>query len=163
MAQKNPLGPTGLTVQRNVKRLREQQNLSLAEVSRRLDKIGRKIPVLGLSRIEAGERRVDADDLVALAAVLRVSVPALLLPHQNPGGPVPLASRMSVDWRTAWNWMRGETALAASREWVALLPWRETNQPYLSAEKAAKRTFTTAIQAPTEFSVEALQEEADDG
>lgn len=102
---------------------------------------------------------MDADDLVALAAVLRVSVPALLLPHEDPGMPVSLASRMSVEWRTAWNWVRGETALAASQDWVALLPWRGTNQPYLTEEELKQKPFERL----TQFSVEAWEEMNDDG
>jgi len=46
--------------------------MSYAELSRRLTEQGRPIAALGLRRIEAGERRVDADDLVALASVLEV-------------------------------------------------------------------------------------------
>ena len=81
--RKNPQGPTGETVRHNVKRLREEQHLSYAEVSRRLDEVERPIATLGLSRIEAGERRVDADDLMALAVVLGVTPATLLLPDHD--------------------------------------------------------------------------------
>ncbi|WP_231390205.1 helix-turn-helix domain-containing protein [Nocardia sp. CNY236] len=76
----NPLGPTGEAVRANVARHRKRLNLTYAELSRRLDSINRQIPVLGLSRIEAGERRVDADDLLALAVALEVSPTTLLMP-----------------------------------------------------------------------------------
>jgi transcriptional regulator with XRE-family HTH domain len=51
------------------------------ELAERLEKVGRPIPVLGLRRIESEERRVDADDLVALAIVLGVSPVTLLMPY----------------------------------------------------------------------------------
>lgn len=79
--KKNELGPTGETVRSNVKQLRERQRLSYAELSRKLDELGRPIATLGLSRIEKGERRVDSDDLTALAAALEVSPIALLMPE----------------------------------------------------------------------------------
>ena len=69
MAEKrNPLGPTGETLQANVIALRERQNLTYAQLSRKLKAAGRAIPELGLRRIEGGDRRVDVDDLMALAA-----------------------------------------------------------------------------------------------
>lgn len=78
--KRNPLGTTGETVRTNVRRLREAQNLGYAELSRRLKAAGRTIPELGLRRIEDGGRRVDADDLMALAAALSVSPTTLLMP-----------------------------------------------------------------------------------
>lgn len=74
------MGPTGDTVRANVERVRRARGLSYAELSRQLDEIGRSIPALGLRRIEAGERRVDVDDLIALAFVLWVDPAILLLP-----------------------------------------------------------------------------------
>lgn len=61
-----------------MKRLREDQRLTFVELADRLSKIGRPIPVLGLRRIERGERRVDVDDLFSLAEVLGVEPIALL-------------------------------------------------------------------------------------
>ncbi|MGO1399578.1 MAG: hypothetical protein ACTHVO_14380 [Brevibacterium yomogidense] len=55
-------------------------DLTFAEMSRQLESRGRPIPPLGLRRIEAGERRVDVDDLMAIAVVLDVSPMRLLLP-----------------------------------------------------------------------------------
>lgn len=78
--KKNPLGPTGDTVRENVLRYRTRLNLGYADLARRLEALGRPIPVLGLSRIERGERRIDVDDLMALAVALGVSPTSLLLP-----------------------------------------------------------------------------------
>ena len=75
------LGPIGIAVAANVERLRDTQNLSYAELSRRLDELGRPIAPLGLTRIRDLKRRVDVDDLIALALALGVSPTTLLLPH----------------------------------------------------------------------------------
>lgn len=79
--KKNPLGPTGLTAAANIKRLREEQRLTYVELSHTLSELGRPIPTLGLSRIESGQRRVDADDLMAIASALGVAPNILLLPE----------------------------------------------------------------------------------
>jgi transcriptional regulator with XRE-family HTH domain len=75
-----PLGPAGNNVRRNIRRLREHYRWSYREVEERLARAGRTIPVLGLSAIDAGERHVDVDDLVALAAVFNLGVEELLQP-----------------------------------------------------------------------------------
>ena len=79
-AKRNPLGPTGETVRANVIALRERRNLTYAQLSRKLKAAGRAIPELGLRRIEDGDRRVDVDDLMALAEALEVWPIALLMP-----------------------------------------------------------------------------------
>lgn len=66
------IGEAGQRIARNVKRLREQRNLTLVELSNRLYVAGRPIPITGLRRLERGERRVDVDDLIAIAGVLNV-------------------------------------------------------------------------------------------
>lgn len=63
-----PVGQVGLTVVANVERLRKARRLSLRALSDRLAGLGRPILPIGLSRLSQGKRRVDADDLVALAA-----------------------------------------------------------------------------------------------
>ena len=77
---RSPLGPAGNNLRRNIRRLREKRRWSYREVEERLAQAGRAIPVLELSAIDAGERRVDVDDLVALAAVFDLSVEELLQP-----------------------------------------------------------------------------------
>lgn len=77
---RGPLGAAGNNVRRNVRRLREHHRWSYREVERRLAQVGRAIPVLGLSAIDTGERRVDVDDLVGLAAVFDLGIEELLQP-----------------------------------------------------------------------------------
>jgi transcriptional regulator with XRE-family HTH domain len=112
--RRNPLGPTGETVRANLQRLREAKNLGYANLARMLEEIRRPIPELGLRRIESGDRRVDADDLVALAAVLGVSPITLLLPGM-PGadkseGAV-AAPGEDVTAGRLWLWLRADAPL----------------------------------------------------
>lgn len=73
-----PMGPMGETLKGNIKRIREAQRLTYVALSERLAELGRPIPVLGLRRIERGERRVDVDDLNTLAAALKVTCAQLM-------------------------------------------------------------------------------------
>ncbi|WFS11847.1 helix-turn-helix domain-containing protein [Rhodococcus aetherivorans] len=107
--KKNPLGRTGETTAENVKRLRERQRLTFAELSRILDDLGRPIAQLGLRRIEAGERRIDVDDLVALAAALGVSPITLLMPETSDSvEKVNVTGFGTVSALEFWQWMRTE-------------------------------------------------------
>ena len=74
------VGSTGDVVRQNVRTLREQRKMTYVELTETLDTLGRPIPVLGLRRLEAGERRVDVDDLIALAEVFGVTPSVLLEP-----------------------------------------------------------------------------------
>ncbi len=76
-------GPLATQVAETVRRVREDRGLTYAKVAERLLEAGRPIPVLGLSRIERGDRRVDIDDLVALARVFRVPPLLLLFPFDQ--------------------------------------------------------------------------------
>ncbi|WP_192497770.1 helix-turn-helix domain-containing protein [Pseudoclavibacter sp. CFCC 13611] len=111
--KKIELGPTGQTVAKNVRRLRDGQNLTYAALSKRLTENGHRIPELGLRRIEAEARRVDADDLTALAVALDVSPLTLLLPEQ--GDPWTTAEITGfANERGAnvlWLWGRGDEPL----------------------------------------------------
>ena len=71
-------GPVGLRVAGMIRRARTQKEVSYADMTRRLELSGRPIAPLGLARMEKGTRRIDVDDLFAIAAALDVS-PALLL------------------------------------------------------------------------------------
>ena len=104
--KKVSLMATGETVKENVRRLREGQNLTYAALSRRLDEIGRPIATLGLTRIEAGERRVDSDDLVALALALRTTPAYLLMPDTpDEDDTVESTAIAEVSARDLWDWL----------------------------------------------------------
>lgn len=105
--RKIDLGPTGETVRKNVTRLRDTQNLTYAELSRRLKDVGNPIPPLGLRRIEAGERRVHVDDLVALAVVFAVSPNTLLMPDtEEESARVNATGIEDATARVLWHWLR---------------------------------------------------------
>lgn len=71
-------GEASIRTAENLRRIRKQQKLSYAELSRRLREAGHPIGDTGLLKIEKGERRVDVDDLVGLAEALGMD-PSVLL------------------------------------------------------------------------------------
>ncbi|WP_327008550.1 helix-turn-helix domain-containing protein [Dactylosporangium sp. NBC_01737] len=98
-------GPLATQVARSIQRIREKQRVTYAELAERLAAAGRPIPVLGLSRMEKGDRRVDLDDLVAIARALRVPPIWLLFPLGQAGEPdIDLLPgvRIPVDAALAW-------------------------------------------------------------
>lgn len=104
------LGPTGQAVRDNIQRLREAQHLTFAELSRRLEAVGNPIPPLGLRRIEAGERKVDVDDLAALAVVLGTVPNYLLMPATNTGNEDATVTGMkTVSAFEVWQWLTKAT------------------------------------------------------
>lgn len=110
----NQVSSTGSQVAENVKRLRGGGTYK--ELSKDLANLGREITVLGLRRIESGERKVDVDDLMALAIVFGVSPLTLLLP---PGGSVELTTKITgmnreISQNVAWLWARGDEPLRFS-------------------------------------------------
>jgi transcriptional regulator with XRE-family HTH domain len=107
MTRNAPLGSTGETVRRNITRLREQQNLGYTELARRTAEAGRPIPVLGVRRIESGERRVDVDELAVLAVALDVSPITLLMPEADTRDDfVTVTGRPAEEAHTVWEWLQ---------------------------------------------------------
>src|SRR5580658_5121566 len=74
-------GPSSQHVAANVRRLRRERKLSTVALSQRLAEIGHPIASTGITKIELGDRRVDVDDLVALATALDTTPSRLLLPE----------------------------------------------------------------------------------
>lgn len=142
------LGPTGEQAASAIRSLREKRRLSYAELSRILDGLGRPIPALGLRRIEAGERRIDVDDLVALALALEVSPLAILLPTSD-AAIVPNGDAYSA--RRIWDWGIGNWPLTGDE-----VTFVRDSQPLRWAEKIGDRETGDAIAlklaAHTQFS-----------
>ncbi|MGW6142136.1 helix-turn-helix domain-containing protein [Streptomyces sp. NPDC055140] len=91
------LGSVGQRLAKEVARLRGRT--SVRELSSRLSKLGRPILPSGITKIEQGQRRVDADDLVALAVALEVTPTRLLL------GPPPTdGTADDPAHQEAWEW-----------------------------------------------------------
>jgi transcriptional regulator with XRE-family HTH domain len=98
-------GPVGRSLAANIERLRQALGLSPRKLSAELDKAGRPIPPHSLARIARGERRVDVDELVALAKVLGVTPDVLLSSPEEvraapaEGGPeLPVIDPRVVSW-----------------------------------------------------------------
>lgn len=136
-------GPTSERVAANVKAVREARRLSLEALSQRMGEIGRPILRTGLAKIESGERRVDVDDLMALAIALQVTPNRLLLispvpdqvdPLESPGYPW-LAPKFVLAhpeaWKIAWNWACGGISLGF-KGWQSIpaLEWMKENRPH---------------------------------
>lgn len=107
----NQIDVTGLTVAKNIKRLRGGQLLK--DISEQLSEIGRHITPLALARIESGERKVDVDDLMAFALVFDVSPLTLLLPDS---GSALVSSKITGGFQeyaanVLWLWGRGDEPL----------------------------------------------------
>lgn len=81
--KKIELGPSGRILAAKITAVRMDQNLTYTQLSERLGHCGRPISALAVRRIEEGERRVDVDDLIALAVALGVSPNTLLAPHRT--------------------------------------------------------------------------------
>lgn len=111
-----------MNVTHTVRQFREKRNLGYAELSRKLAEIGREIPPLGLRRIESGDRRVDVDDLVALAFALEVSPLVLLLPTDTSSL---TAARPPWAAEDIWLWATGSRALPGQEN--ALQFMRDSN------------------------------------
>ena len=109
---------TAETVSANVKRLRTKQNLGLRGLSKKLGEVGRPLGHSAVDQIEKGTRRVDVDDLMALALALDVSPITLLLPGM-PGADDPSAMvavtgvESRVEAMKLWNWLKAYYPLTA--------------------------------------------------
>lgn len=107
-------GPSSVRVAANLRRIRQDRGLSYAELARRLAALGHPILDTGVIKIEKGERRIDVDDLVALAVALGTTPNRLLLPGTDiPGGTVDhaLVPEIRDTRRRLWAWASGEVPL----------------------------------------------------
>ena len=142
---KKELGPTGRRVAAAIKRARRGNNVTTAELSRRLTELGQPIPDTSITKREQGTSRVDADDLVALALALGVTPNTLLLPevgYYGSEGIHHVTPAVSGTAGELWLWAQGEKALPVllpgARSWLGdgefpILEFAVRNRPYLTA------------------------------
>jgi transcriptional regulator with XRE-family HTH domain len=105
-------GPTAVTVSENVKRLMAARGLTYEGLSRELGKIGRPILATGVLKIVNGARRVDVDDLMALAVALRVNPSTLLLPPTTQVDErYDLTGATGIPAHQVWDWADGKAPL----------------------------------------------------
>jgi transcriptional regulator with XRE-family HTH domain len=99
-------------VAQQVKALREERRLTLAQLSERLTEVGRPILPTGIKKIERGgelARRVDVDDLVGLALALGVTPNRLLFGGDAGPDPLPLTTTVAPSSRDVWEWASGQS------------------------------------------------------
>ncbi len=102
----------GRRVAENLTALREHRRLSQAELSELINRLGRQMASDSISKIEKLGRRVDVDDLVALAVALDTTPNRLLLPGNAAETEiVQLTPEFSVSALDAWKWARGRRPL----------------------------------------------------
>lgn len=104
MPTKIEIGTYGLNVARMVKLTRAALRLRLVDVATRCADAGRPMTIDAIRTIENGTRRVDPDDLVALATALGLTVRSMIT-----GGAVPLA------WETDDQDRKARAAIKAIR------------------------------------------------
>lgn len=118
------LGPTAEAVRINLQRLRYEARLSLRQLADRMPPGPGALSHSSIGEIERGVRRVDVDELTALAAVLGVSPATLLLPvsfdldaHPQPTAqpdePVQLTGTQPEARETMLRWLRGDRPISS--------------------------------------------------
>ncbi len=114
------LGATGEQVRMNVRRLRERLGLSQSQLARLTAETSRSLAATAINEIENGARRVDVDDLVALAGALGVNPNALLMPDRvGDDHDVELSGIGTVNSGRAWQWARGYSPIRDDPESLA--------------------------------------------
>jgi transcriptional regulator with XRE-family HTH domain len=134
--QRGPIekGPTTERVAANIRHYREAKGLNPQELSDRVAGLGRHINQSSIWKIESGARRVDVDDLVALALALGVT-PDLLLLRTSDSDPGTSADAVELTpHRTAtpldtWRWASGLAPLPGDD--IPREQFRRDNRPHV--------------------------------
>ena len=125
---------TADTVSTNVRRLRTDQNLGLRRLATKLGEAGRPLTHSAVDQIEKGTRRVDVDDLMALAAALDVSPATLLMPVSDEDQEVSVSGHKDkLTGRQVWDWITAHRPPRAD-VWAGagLLVWLGRSRPFWS-------------------------------
>src|SRR5215217_3344912 len=89
-------GQVGQAVSENIRAVRERRGLTQQQLAARLGELGRPIQASAVAKVEAGDRRVDVDDLAAFAVALNVSPARLLVPDVDQDEDVRMVPDLSV-------------------------------------------------------------------
>jgi transcriptional regulator with XRE-family HTH domain len=126
---------TAAAVSANVRRLRKDKNLGLRGLANKLGEVGRPLGHSAVDQIEKGTRRVDVDDLMALASALGVSPCTLLMP------PMPGDDHNQMADSTEMVEVPGEDApIPAGRLWL----WLRAEAPLPGYSRPVRRFFVDA-------------------
>lgn len=110
------VGPVGETVRRELVLLRRLRQMSQRALAQQVSALGVRLAPSAVAKIEDGSRRVDVDDLIALAVALNAPVARLLVGdfqralEDDPT--VALTPGLKVDAFRAWGFVTGQAALA---------------------------------------------------
>lgn len=108
------VGPAGRRAAASLRQLRDGRRLTTAQLSALLSRLGRPILATGITKTEGGDRRIDVDDLIALAVALDTTPNRLLLPGSaSDNESVELTPEVKVTALNAWKWATGEEPLSA--------------------------------------------------
>ena len=125
-------GAVSKRVAQNLAVLRIARRLSQPQLAKRMTELGRPMAAAVLSKTEQLDRRVDVDDLVALAIALGVTPDRLLL--TGPITPeiadqaIELTPAVRMPPLDAWLWAVGDVPLFGSD--VDPNAWRRENRPH---------------------------------
>jgi transcriptional regulator with XRE-family HTH domain len=107
-------GPVSEQLAKNLRAIRDRRRLSQEDLAVALAAVGRPMQRSAIAKVEKGDRRVDVDDLVALALALNVTPARLLLPDVAIDDDVELTDQVRAPAWMVWQWMLGAVSLAAN-------------------------------------------------
>ena len=134
----NPAGLTNNYVAQNIRRARQSIGMDLRTLSQRLTEAGRKLSVSGVSKVELGDRRVDVDDLTALAYLLRTTPAALLTPPDEAATLTGVPESCLPEELQAW--IAGAVKLTTDD---LVRYWKEQRFTAISAKRWAEQMLTS--------------------
>jgi len=120
----NPPGHTNQYVAGNIRAARQAIGMDLRTLSKLLTDAGRKLSPSGISKLEAGDRRVDVDDLTVIAYLLRTTPAAFLTPPDAASGVTGVPGEYLPEeiekWMQGWLTLTPEGLLTYwQQEWFA--------------------------------------------
>ena len=109
-------GSVGEAVAHNVRVVRDRRQLTQQQLAKKLGELGRSMQASTVAKIESGDRRVDVDDLAALAVALNVSPARLLIPDVEEDDDVRVVPAFAVPSWSAWGWATGRHSLSSATD-----------------------------------------------
>ncbi|WP_280317595.1 AIPR family protein [Nocardia wallacei] len=119
------LGPTGVRVGERLRELRHARGLTLNALAAKLEEAGRPIDWSALAKMEKGQRRIDVDDLLALALALNAPPNWLLFSHNENETSLQLTPAVQLSTLAAWSWATQDLNSEAASPHAVNVPSRE--------------------------------------
>ncbi|WP_448235849.1 helix-turn-helix domain-containing protein [Microbacterium paulum] len=134
----NPAGITHSHVSANLRAARQAIGMDVRTAARLMTEAGRKLSPSGISKIENGDRRVDVDDLTALAYLLRTTPAALLTPPDEAATLTGVPESCLPEELQAW--IAGAVKLTTDD---LVRYWKEQRFTAISAKRWAEQMLTS--------------------